>query len=107
MTRSPYRSTDRRLFTPSALVVSVLVLMASLVSSCGDPRDAAPEGEIGAAAEGLLGTNITGSLVPNSTFQSETSSVAAGTMTAVAYNTDDTAHGIPDVSKCRLHSQSA
>jgi hypothetical protein len=107
MTGSPHRPIDRHLIPPSAPVVFILVLMAWAASSCGDPRDPDPGGDIGVTAEELLGTNISGSLVPNSTFQSETSAVATGNMAAIAYNTDDTAHGIANVSKCRFHSQIA
>jgi hypothetical protein len=91
----------------SGLVIVSLALTVG-AASCGDPRDGTPSSDVETAAQALLGTNISNALVPNSTFQSETSSVASlGGMAAVAFNTDDSAHGIPNVSKCRLHSQSA
>lgn len=89
------------------------ILLAALpalgTTSCSADGGESTSEDVASVAEPVVVgmSNVTNGQTPNSTYQSETASAAIGNGVAIAYNTDDSAHGVVSVHYCRNYSGQA
>lgn len=90
-----------------SLVIGLLPMLG--LAACGNETDEATLDGVSSVTGALVSgmTNVTNGQTPNSTFQSETAAVAIGGGEAIAYNTDDSAHGVVSDHYCRNYSEQA